>query len=329
MHEYSAENSRFEPKIRDFGDEYHLPDVEDLVSDDIMTRVKKIRRRYQNWYDYTDACQLYDQYMEDLFDKYGGKNGFKIAFLLGKVREYIPNYPELRKNKKNRVLAKVRASRPLEVEPSEFEKTPIEEIMKIETPKVSVKLNGSKKVDEIFYSRSRAACNFNVEQIATDLDMLQSYYQRRKERIERMKGKKKKKNKLIQVINRKQMKIASNYRSLEDMIRLDEKRRVDKFMNKTSYAANSLYDYKGRMISSAKIEVAQTMDQLKSIGVKFNNISKKQTKLIKKKKLSKKEMKKNKKQERDFINKFCNDEYEDFRQFEDEMMNLTGSRRFD
>ena len=86
-----------------------------------LSQVKKIRRRYTNWFDYVDACNLYDLYMNEIFDKYGGKDNFKLAMLLGQVREYLPNYPELRKTKKNRYYAKRRMSRPIKFDEDNLE----------------------------------------------------------------------------------------------------------------------------------------------------------------------------------------------------------------
>jgi hypothetical protein len=96
MNEYV--NQIYRPRIHDFGDEYHLHDVD--TDDGLpMTKVKKIRRKYQNWFDYVDAVNLYDEYLDNLCAKYGGENKFKLAMLLGQVHEYLPNYPTLKKSK--------------------------------------------------------------------------------------------------------------------------------------------------------------------------------------------------------------------------------------
>ena len=63
MYEYS--NPIYEPRIHDFGDSYHEPDIKtDSETESLLYRVKKIRRKYTNWFDYTEACSLYDSYME-------------------------------------------------------------------------------------------------------------------------------------------------------------------------------------------------------------------------------------------------------------------------
>ena len=63
---YEYKNPMYEPRIHDFGDSYHLPDVKtDDETESLLVRVKKIRRRYTNWFDYTDACRLYDRVLTD------------------------------------------------------------------------------------------------------------------------------------------------------------------------------------------------------------------------------------------------------------------------
>lgn len=326
---FSYNNPEFEPQINDFEDDYNLPDAEEAVSGSLLEKVKQIRRRYANWFEYVDACQLYDQYMEDLIDKYGGKNNFKLALLLKQVREFIPNYPELRKTKKNRYYVKHRVSRPLVVSEPSFEKNSIEELNNIKEPKVKIRIVESDRVEQIYRSRSGMRSSSDVtEAIANELDVLSSWYASRRDKIARMKGKKKKKEKLMRVLNQKQLKMNSTYRSLGDMIRIYDKNKVDKFMNRTK-GYDLTIEYKGRMISQSQVEQTNTLEKLRDIGVRFNHISRLQTKLIRKRKASKKMRKKNKKLEKNFMEAFCHDEYNDFVDFENEIMELTGSRRFD
>ena len=132
---YEYKNPSFIPRIHDFGDDYHLPDVDEDNGALPMVQVKKIRRRYQNWFDYLDACNLYDEYVTQLKNKYGGDTQFKLAMLMGQVREYIPNYPQLKKNRRNRYYYKNRIPR-IEREPVEFEEAKPEEIANLPDPQI-------------------------------------------------------------------------------------------------------------------------------------------------------------------------------------------------
>lgn len=329
---YEYKNKNYEPMIHDFGDDYHQPDGEEIYSDNILDKVKNIKRRYQDWFEYTDACKLYDTYIDDLIDKYGGESQFKIALLLKKVTEYIPNYPELRKNKKNRYFVKHRVNRPMVIgEPSydcDFSPNKID----VKNIKVKVKIGSSKDIIDIFNSSVGNDVNKDIaDRIGSDLDILQSFYIENRNKIERMKCKKKRKKRLISTLNRKQIKMNSNYRSLTDMIALHDKAKIDKFMNKETYN-NFCTEYKGRFISSFDVENINTLEKLREIGVKFRNLSRSQTKLIRRKKSKKdkkKQDKKNRKLEKAFIDKYTNKEFDDFVQFENEMLTMTGSRRFD
>ena len=341
---YTYTNSMYEPRVRDFGDDYHLPDPEELVESSLLAQVKKIRRRYNNWFDFVDACNLYDTYMEELIDSYGGMKQFKLACLMGVVREYIPNYPELKKTKKNRFFVKHRMSRESMVGEPSFESSTVNDLIvpAETTAKIKVKLVDAKDVNDIYNtSRSRDWGSAELAAVANELDTLDAWWRNRHDRINRMKGSKKKKKKLRAALNRKQLRISMNYRSLTDMINIHDKRVRDKFMNKDN-SAKTVIGYKGRMISSGEVETTEVLSKLKAIGVKLNHLSKSQTKLIrntsdkKKKKLSKKDKKKlrkkekkNKKLESKFISEFTHDDFDSFRDFEDEMLNLTGSRRWD
>lgn len=322
---YSYTNPMYEPRIQDFGDDYHLPDQDESIGQSILAQVKKIRRRYNNWFDYQDACKLYDDYMESLFDKYGGKKRFKLAMLLGQVKEYLPNYPELRKNKRNRFDAKMRITR----EMKESEPVFIEEqlVKDVEELPATVSIKDSRKITEIFNS-SGSKLPYELDSICKELDSLDAWYTYRRERINNLKGKSKKKKKLLNRLNKKQLRLSMNYRSLNDMMALYNKRKKEKFMgiNQDVYSVT----YKGRMVASSEIEKGETIDKLKAIGVKFRNISKGKTKVIRKSKKKRKKLeKKNRKKNDEFIQRFTSDEYNDYMKFEEDMLELTGSRRFD
>ena len=330
-------NQAYVPSIHDFGDDYHLPDVE-IESESIsMARVKKIRRKYQNWFDYIEAVDLYDEYVTALKDKYGGDAGFRIAKLLGKVREYIPNYPQLRKTRRNRYYRKNRIPK-IEREEVEFEKTPIEELNNLPDSKVSVKLRGAKKVDGLYAGGGASASS--IAQITEEMEILQVYWMRHKQRIDSLKASGKKKRRLKRDLNRKTLRMSLQYRSISDILAMDEKRRRDKFFDTGEKTQNSIY-YKGTYVSSAEQEQLDLVARLSNLGVVFSKLTRANTKLIHKKitrnlnKKSKSErkrekrMKKLRKKEDKYVRKFSHDQFRDWGELEDEMINMTGTRTFD
>ena len=332
---YEYKNPSFIPRIHDFGDDYHLPDVDEDNGALPMVQVKKIRRRYQNWFDYLDACNLYDEYVTQLKNKYGGDTQFKLAMLMGQVREYIPNYPQLKKNRRNRYYYKNRIPR-IEREQVEFEEAKPEEIANLPDPKVKVKLANAKKIDTL-YSRSADFTSNSIAQIAGELDMLNAYWIRNSERIENMKVGKKRKKRLKRSLNRKTLKISLQYRSISDILAMDAKRRKDKFFNRLEEDSNLGY-YKGSFVSMAEQDQLEITEQLKSLGVVFSKLTKSSTKLIRNKLLkrskegSKKKRKKRRKMAKldaEFAMDISGDYYSNYKELEEGLAEMTGSRRFD
>lgn len=108
MFEYS--NKEFEPKIQDFGDDYHQPiEFEERLRKDrsLLGRVKKLKRRYRNYFEYLNAMEVYSEYVDFLIDKYGGVKEFERSYLLGDMEDYLPYKPELRMTRVNKQLIKL------------------------------------------------------------------------------------------------------------------------------------------------------------------------------------------------------------------------------
>ena len=329
-------NPEYIPRVHDFGDDYHLPDVDEDIDQLPMTKVKKIRRRYQNWFDYLEACNLYDNYVSGLKEKYGGEARFKLALLLGEVREYIPNYPELKKNKRNRYYYKHRIPK-VYIEDFEFEHVPIDEIEKLPKSKVTVKLDGKRIMNEL-YDSTEAFMHSSIAQITNELETLNAYWIRNSERIEKMKCGKTKKKKLKNQLKRKTLRLSLHYRSLSDMVALAEKKKRDKFFG-TGMDDESVAFYKGRYVSTADQDQLDIVEYLKSLGVVFSKLTRSSTKLIRKKilkrsgeiskKKQRKKDKKRRKAEEKWVREMSGGNYNDYAEFESAMVNLTGSRRFD
>lgn len=78
----------------------------EIVNDELLHRIKNVRRRYNNPYKYLDSMDIYDEYMEGIYEKYGNKKVLARCIKHGYVREYIPDQPKLRKNKSNNAIIK-------------------------------------------------------------------------------------------------------------------------------------------------------------------------------------------------------------------------------
>ena len=95
---------QFEPRINDFGDNYHKSDEDVYAS--IDDAVRNLRRKYRTYNEYAQALQVIEKYLDNLMVKYGGPKNFKIARQLGTVVEFVPPIPKFRKTEENRLLDK-------------------------------------------------------------------------------------------------------------------------------------------------------------------------------------------------------------------------------
>jgi len=90
--------------VLEYDDDYHR--FSDEPTSEAEREVRKLRNRYKNVPDYVAAKQTYDEYMETLYEYYGGKDMFKKLKKVGMVTHYIPNKPKLRNSKDLKQLFK-------------------------------------------------------------------------------------------------------------------------------------------------------------------------------------------------------------------------------
>lgn len=89
----------FAPLFNDFGDNYYQ---NSFVEDELVASVKKLRRRYSDFFDYIDAMEIYHEYMAKLEEKYGGKRVIKNALKVDAMPDPVPAEPRLKDTKRNR-----------------------------------------------------------------------------------------------------------------------------------------------------------------------------------------------------------------------------------
>lgn len=321
-------NEAYEPRVHDFGDAYHLPDdcIDD--NDSVLSKVKMIRKRYTDWFRYQDAIELYDRYMKNLFQKYGGKKQFKLAVLLGQMRDYIPNYPELRKTKRNKYFIENRVRANYVLGEPEFEAGDTESlppaIVEVTIGKESKSLDG---ICNSIMKRNRV----KEDQIVEELDIMDSYWRKQHEK-EMNSLKKKDKKKYKKLLRRKISFQSIHYRSLMDKVNLYDKRKRDKFMG-IEEGEQERFVYKDAVFTRRQSEDMAVIERLKELGVRPPKLTKAQTRVIRasKKEQKKREklLKKNREDERHFMSDFTNDQFDDFMSFEQSMLDLTGTRRFE
>lgn len=102
-----AEDDRFPEFLftylsQDFGDNYYERGMADTP---LLREAKKIRRKYNDFFDFCDAMEVYKEYMELLAEKYGSIKIVKESAKEGMIDEYVPPKPKLKNTKRNRQLS--------------------------------------------------------------------------------------------------------------------------------------------------------------------------------------------------------------------------------
>ena len=89
----------FNPLYNDFEDGYY---AKSFANDELISSVKKLRRRYSNFFDWADAMDTYNEYMDQLIDKYGSMRVIKNALRVDAMEDPVPAKPKLKMNRRNR-----------------------------------------------------------------------------------------------------------------------------------------------------------------------------------------------------------------------------------
>lgn len=92
-------NWLFNPVFNEFNDNYYSRSFAD---DELTTIVKKLRRRYNDFFDWAEATEIYNEYMEKLAEKYGSMRVIKNALEVDMMDDPVPSKPRLKNTRKNR-----------------------------------------------------------------------------------------------------------------------------------------------------------------------------------------------------------------------------------
>lgn len=89
----------FNPVFNDFGDDYYN---KSFAENEMMSSIKKLRRRYNDYYDWIDAMDIYSDYMEHLVDMYGSMKVIKNGLKNDCIPEPVPGKPKLKMTRRNK-----------------------------------------------------------------------------------------------------------------------------------------------------------------------------------------------------------------------------------
>lgn len=82
--------------VTDFGDEYHNDNI--VVSSELESKARKIRRRYKDIIEFIHAKAVYDEYMDVVFSRYPSKKIAKDSIASGFSTGFIPPKPRMKAN---------------------------------------------------------------------------------------------------------------------------------------------------------------------------------------------------------------------------------------
>ena len=89
----------FKPVYNDFGNNYY---TQSFAEDDLTTSMKRLKRRYNNFFEYVDAMEIYNEYMDKMIEKYGSLRTIKNNIEADVMDDPIPSKPKLKNNRRNR-----------------------------------------------------------------------------------------------------------------------------------------------------------------------------------------------------------------------------------
>lgn len=332
MQEFKYTKSSYYSEVNDFEDSYHKEEDLDMA-DELLIAVRKLKRKYRDFDEWCDAMWLYKEYCYRLIDAYGGKKRFRLWYQLGWVKEYIPLKPELRRIKRNRPYIKEGMYR----QAPKCEATKVPPYI-LDTSKMYVNVKFRMKCKEDLDIQDLGLKDMDtVSLISDELDMIDSFYMRKRTKPVRLSHKKQRKQILAERYKEARKKDSHDCFTYKYKQYVKKKLLGDYVEDRVDPTV--MRYYKDISLTQAELDEIEVIDYLKSIGVslKRKQLSKKATKIIrrqqfdtsrgkkKKGKKGKKHKKGNRKVRSSYMKKFMNGKYHTFAQFEDEMLSLTES----
>lgn len=323
LHEYEYKNEKYKSKVNDYNDDYHKYD-EEAESNELLKKVKMCKRRYRDFGEYCDACDIINDYMEYLVDKWGGEKRFAFFLKVGLMTDYLPGKPKLKKTRYNYKYMKEGVDR---IETEHFNNV-IGKPLPEEAKKLKFKFKFKESKDDIF--TSKYISSVVRENLGLGIDDIKKYYA-----INANKPVNLSKKLLKKEIRKKD--ILDNDEPTMEEVEKEYYRRID--ARDFDYDdPDQLYSYKGALLRKDDIGEVEAMELMRAAGLRVTTrvLSKKSRSIVKKKKKEKKKekklkdekkklKKKEKKMQENILSNFRRSTYETFDEFTSEIMTVVGS----
>lgn len=292
----------FTSYVLDYGDNYHRQSGE--PSSELEREARKIRRRYRHQHEYLKALAVYNEYMELIIEKNGGKQFFKLKYRDGLITDFVPHKPRMKNTKLNRALEKHQI---IISESSSDSNIDIESAINIAKlqDKVWIEFTDEEdKIAEKIIDKGLSLSN-NIFDVDDPIDYMERYF--------------------AQSRNKKDKNKAVTKMSLTQIMREDDEQEE---MDDVVY-------YRGNMMSRDNVQQLARMEELNSLGWNSLKIMKSKddggriTKILKsRKKRAKKDKKKQKEYNNFMVNVMGDNNYDDFGAFEEDMLNFSSANIF-
>ena len=326
-----------ESYVQSFNDNYHRADGDISIEDE--KEVRGLKRRYPQYMDFVVAHNIYSEYMEKLYEKYGSKEMFELYEKAGVIEEYVPSEPKIKPTKLNKefkkrgiILSPKSKDRENYIDVESLSIEEIREITKTELIEFEDRIDifkyhegKAKKLDELMKEANDSNNRFVKRRDramleSNSLDFIAEYFS------EKQKFKEEDIDEDIDTNVTLQDLLDDNFMTEED-IQKDN---------------NEMIWYNGQMMRKDVVQENAIYRDLKELGWDGTKIFKRNMKgnkhgiaydLLKKAdKREKKQRKKNKKKNKikdDFMSTLVFDNgYETFEDFQDDMLNMTAANIF-
>lgn len=313
------DESLFEVYCLDYGDNYHRLDNE--PTSEFERAVRNIKARYKDIRKFNEAMGLYNEWMNYLAEKHGNYDILKKKIKAGLVEDYVPRKPRLKNiktlkylYKHNIVISKVDS----EIVDGDKINDYIRRIYSSDNVPNPDKINVDVTQDREAVKLSKESNNISTyksKSFISDAEFLESFFTNKNKEKKKSKKKKNKKDRFL----------------ITDLMN----GKYDDYDVEDSENA-PLMSYNGLLLSSGMTKDIDVYHKLDEMGwhsyklMKRAKYGKRVTSMFKAQKKSKKKKKKNKSTEYDdlLIDIMTDNGYDDFEDFQKEMLSMTSKDLF-
>jgi len=308
------DESLFEVYVLNYDDNYHRRD--DEPTSEFERAVRNIKGRYKDLEKFSEAVQLYEEWMDYLATKHHGRELLKKKIKAGAINDFIPRKPRLKNNKTLKYLYKHNIVLSSSSEP-DIDMDVVDEYIDVFYNTSPDSINIITVEDKEANKLSEEYDDYGIRRkkpttFMSDAEWIDSYFNNRK--IKKGKKNKSKKNKDGRV-------------TLTDMMSSSYEAEVEDSDNSQLMLYNSLLLSAG---TTKEMEVYHKLDEMGWNSYKLMkraNYSKRISSIFKVKKKKKKKKSKNGYDEL-LIDIMTDNGYDDFADFSRDMLNMTSDNIF-